>query len=173
MSTDIFTKSDAKFSECRTYRYMLVRRWAESGGLCNFLMLNPSTADEVTNDPTVERCERRARALGCRGLIVTNLFAFRATDPKVMKAAADPVGPENDLNILFAANLSDYVICAWGQHGKHLGRADAVRKMLTENGTRMLALKVSANGEPHHPLYLSYDLKPTPYQFKEPTPCET
>lgn len=95
MSTLFPEQSGADFSPCQRYRYKLWRKWG-NGDLVNFLMLNPSTADAVQNDPTVERCERRARQLGFDGLIVTNLFAFRATDPRTLKAAPDPIGFPRD-----------------------------------------------------------------------------
>lgn len=153
----------ARFSEDRAYRYSLEIEWGGGGGTCNFLMLNPSTADEIANDPTVERCERRARMWGYRRLIVTNLFAFRATDPRDMKAAADPVGPENDAAILAAAKESDLVIAAWGNHGFHLGRADAVRACLNSQHVRLKCLRVSKSGQAAHPLYLPYELEPIDY----------
>lgn len=153
----------ARFSPCRKYRYTLEIRWDE-GPICNFLMLNPSTADEVANDPTVERCERRAGAWGYGALIVTNLFAYRATDPRDMMAQGDPIGPDNDEAIVSAASRSDLVICAWGNHGSYRGRADAVRRLLGGTITPIKCLRVSKTGEPCHPLYLPYELQPIPYQ---------
>ena len=85
--------SVAVYSDCERYRYMLTRVWEPGGCKALFIMLNPSTATEVQNDPTVERCERRARALGFGAFRVLNIFAWRDTDPKAMRAAADPVGP--------------------------------------------------------------------------------
>ena len=148
----------AVFSPCDTYRYALGREWASGNGTLNFLMLNPSTADSVKNDPTVERCEQRARKMGFRRLIVTNLFAFRSTDPKWLRLIGDPVGPENDRFILAAAKESRMVIAAWGDHGKLFGRSSAVRAMLS--GVNLHALKLNASGEPKHPLYCSYETKP-------------
>ena len=104
MITRTHTKGDAPsvavYSECERYRYSLTRIWDQTGQRVMFVMLNPSTATEVQNDPTVERCERRARALGFGGFRVTNIFAWRDTDPRQMRAAADPVGPGNDAAIL-------------------------------------------------------------------------
>src|ERR1700693_1820950 len=151
--------SGATFSECGTYRYRLWREWS-SHGTCNMLMLNPSTADCVDNDPTVERQQRRARQLGYGRLVVTNLFAFRATDPRDMKAAGEPVGPENDRHILEAAKEAGIVICAWGIHGAFLGRSKAVRTMLREAGVKLHRLEMTKGGEPGHPLYLAYQCLP-------------
>jgi hypothetical protein len=98
-----------------------------------FIMLNPSTATEVQNDPTVERCERRARALGFGAFRVLNIFAWRATDPRDMRAAADPVGPQNDATILDSLAWANSVICAWGTHGAHLGRGPEVEALLARS----------------------------------------
>ncbi|MGB0499432.1 MAG: DUF1643 domain-containing protein [Rubricella sp.] len=154
--------SSALFSDCERYRYVLTRRWGEGPGI-NFLMLNPSTADEFRNDPTVERCERRARALGHGAFRVTNIFAFRATDPRVMRAAQDPVGPQNDEAILEAARWGAAVVCAWGTHGAHLGRGPAVEAMLRAAGVPLLSLGLSKAGHPKHPLYIGYAVQPTPW----------
>ena len=98
MITRTHTKGDAPstavYSDCEKYRYSLTRVWDDNGARVTFVMLNPSTATEVQNDPTVERCERRARALGYGGFCVTNIFAWRDTDPRKMRAAAEPVGPQ-------------------------------------------------------------------------------
>ena len=156
----LFDQTGATFSPCRKYRYRLWRTWAESGPVVNFVMLNPSTADETVNDPTVERCERRSREWNYSGLVVTNIFAFRATDPREMRAAVDPVGPENDEQILEAAHDAHLVICAWGTHGAHLGRGEQVRKRLA-SFRPLHALALTRDGQPRHPLYLPYTAKPT------------
>jgi hypothetical protein len=149
----------AEFSPCRAYRYRLWRFWGPEKPCC-FIMLNPSTADEVANDPTVERCERRARSMGHGGLIVVNLFAFRATDPAEMKRQADPIGPGNGEAILKAAQDSDRVICAWGNHGTYLGRSRFVREMLRMAGVQPQILALNSSGEPKHPLYVNYAVQP-------------
>jgi len=154
----------AVFSECRTWRYRLARRWLFGRGRLLFVMLNPSTADELRNDPTVERCERRARAAGFQALEVCNVFAFRSTDPADMMAARDPVGPDNDRHILEAAAGADLIVCAWGTYGRYLGRGDAVRRMLEQAGHKLHALRLTAAGDPAHPLYLPYDLQPFPLE---------
>jgi len=129
----------------------------------NFLMLNPSTATEVQNDPTVERCERRARALGFGAFRVTNIFALRATDPRDMRAAADPIGAGNDAAILEAADWATQVVCAWGTHGAHIGRGIAVEALLRPTGVPLLHLGLSKAGHPKHPLYISYTTQPEPW----------
>ena len=151
------TKSVAVFSDCEAYRYLLTRVWDPTGKRALFVMLNPSTADEFRNDPTVERCERRARALGFGAFRVTNIFAFRATDPKVMRAAADPVGPGNNAAIDESArDWADAIVCAWGNHGQHLQRGAEVRRLLAATGQPLHHLGLTGAQEPKHPLYISY-----------------
>jgi len=130
--------SVATYSACELYRYTLTRVWNPEGPRVLFVCLNPSTATEVQNDPTVERCERRARTLGYGAFRVCNIFAFRATDPKVMRAQSDPVGPDNDAAIAESCLWADVVVCAWGTHGAHLGRGAAVEGNLTGLGARQL-----------------------------------
>lgn len=157
------TSSSATYSDCESYRYELTRVWDAQGPKVLFVMLNPSTATEVQNDPTVERCERRARALGFGGFRVVNIFAYRATDPKVMRAQADPVGPGNDAAIIAAAAWGRQVICAWGSHGAHLGRGAAVEALLRARGGPLFQLGLTQSGAPKHPLYISYAVQPEPW----------
>lgn len=152
--------STAIYSDCERYRYMLTRIWQPDGQRALFVMLNPSTATEVQNDPTVERCERRARALGFGSFRVTNIFAWRDTDPKKMRAAADPVGPENDVAISESADWADRIICAWGTHGEHLERGPAVERLLRATGLPLYHLGLTKAGHPKHPLYIGYDKQP-------------
>ncbi|MBK5934676.1 hypothetical protein C8N32_103192 [Rhodovulum imhoffii] len=155
--------STAVYSDCETYRYLLTRVWNPQGRRALFVMLNPSTATEVQNDPTVERCERRARALGFGAFRVTNIFAFRATDPKVMRAAPDPVGPQNDTAIVGSAPWADQIICAWGTHGAHLDRGPRVERLLRTTGQPLWHLGLSKAGHPKHPLYIAYSQQPAPW----------
>jgi len=159
-----FTKGDAEsvaeYSGCEAYRYALTRVWDAAAGKVVFVMLNPSTATEVQNDPTVERCERRARALGFGAFRVVNIFAYRATDPKVMRAQVDPVGPGNDAAILAAAVWADRVVCGWGSHGAHMDRGVAVEAVLRTLGRPLFQLGLTKAGQPKHPLYIGYDRQP-------------
>ena len=152
--------SEAVYSPCERYRYTLTRTWDPCGARALFIMLNPSTATEVQNDPTVERCERRARALGFGAFRVTNIFAFRATDPRDMRRAADPVGPENDAAILESVPWADRIVCAWGTHGAHLDRGPEVEALLRETGAPLHHLGLSKAGHPKHPLYIGYATQP-------------
>lgn len=143
----------------QAYRYSLFRRWDDKRPTLAFCMLNPSTADHVNNDPTVERCERRARMLGFGKLIVVNLFALRSTDPNKLYSHADPCGSANDEAILCAAQESRYMVCAWGEHGALNGRGRAVRALLHKefkHHDNLCHLGINASGEPKHPLYIGY-----------------
>lgn len=152
--------STAVYSDCERYRYSLTRIWDPARRRAMFVMLNPSTATEVQNDPTVERCERRARALGFGAFQVTNIFAWRDTDPRAMRAAPDPVGPDNDAAILEGVAWADQVIAAWGTHGEHLGRGAAVAALLRGGGSPVFHLGLSKAGHPKHPLYIAYSQQP-------------
>lgn len=164
MITRSHTKGDAPstavYSECERYRYSLTRVWNPTGKRVLFVMLNPSTATEVQNDPTVERCERRARHLGFGAFRVTNIFAWRATDPRDMRAADDPVGPENDAALMEGADWADEVIAAWGVHGAHKGRGPEVAQLLARLNMPVFHLGLSKAGHPKHPLYLPYAQSP-------------
>lgn len=158
MSSLFPQSAGAVFSPCQRYRYSLWRIWNPELPVCMFLMLNPSTADETTNDPTVERCQRRAVSMGYGGLHVANIFAWRSTDPKGLLHTDDPVGPENDQAILSAAKSAGIVICGYGTHGVLNGRGAKVLQMLRDAGIMPHALKQNADGSPGHPLYISYNV---------------
>ena len=155
----------AAFSPCRQWRYHLQQVWDESRPNLLWLMLNPSTADETQNDPTVERCEMRAHMWNYGGVEVYNIFAFRATDPKNMKAAEDPVGPENDKWLAKFAIKSQQTlaIAGWGNHGSHQNRNRDVIKILNQKMADVKALKINASGDPKHPLYIGYSQQPVPF----------
>lgn len=154
-------RSGAAFSEDRRYRYRLWRAWELDKPRLGFIMLNPSTADETKPDRTISRCLTKAKALGFGGLEVANLFAFRSTDPKAMRRAHDPVGPDNDAAIIAAAEAckGGPIICAWGQGGKYRQRDNDVYWMLLGQGLTLYCLRYT-EGAPHHPLYLPESLTP-------------
>lgn len=153
------TESGARFSRCRRWRYLLWRRWDDSRPAANFVMLNPSTADEFQLDPSCTRARNYAASWGFGSVFITNLFGWRATDPEEMKAVRDPVGAGNDRAILEAARRSALVVCAWGNHGAHEERAARVASMLRSNRIPLKCLKVNASGHPAHPLYLPGNLR--------------
>lgn len=155
----------AELSPCRTYRYALWREWGDlvdtrHKGYVMFVGLNPSTADESNDDPTIRRCIGFAQAWGYRALCMTNLFAYRATSPADMLAQEDPIGPENDAHLVRLASNALLVVAAWGTDGKHLKRNADVKKLLPD----MHCLHLTKDGHPGHPLYLSKTLQPIPYR---------
>lgn len=155
--TDLWNTATATFSPCRAYRYDLWRRWSGGNGkYAMFIGLNPSTADETHDDPTIRRCMRFAADWGLSALCMTNLFAFRSTDPNVMKRAFDPIGSDNDEMLATHAADAAVVVAAWGNQGSHLRRSVFVRTML--HGLH--CLKMTQKGEPSHPLYLPSYLRP-------------
>lgn len=152
--------SEVAYSNCGAYRYWLSRRWAAKGQTVNFVMLNPSKADEIKNDPTVERCERRARQMGYGAVCVTNLFAWRETHPSLLRRARRPVGPRNDAVLLEQAISADCVIVAWGTHGALLERGPLIAKTFHKHGVDMHHFGLTKDGHPRHPLYVPYSAKP-------------
>jgi len=152
----------ATFSPCRTYRYTLWRYWGGLfvSGYAMFIGLNPSTADETNDDPTIRRCIGYARAWGYAGLCMTNLFAFRARSPKVMKVAEDPIGPDNDRAFLDMAKCAGVIVAAWGVHGAYRQRDEQVRKMLPH----LHYLRLTKEGFPGHPLFLPKELQPVKWE---------
>lgn len=158
-----FPLSGAYFSPCRRWRYTLWRTWDKDKPTVNWLMLNPSTADENVLDPTITRCVGYSKAWGYGGLVVTNLFAWRSTDPKGLLTVPDPVGKDNDQHIGAIAESTALTIAAWGVHGTLKDRARDVLYQLTEEHVPLYCLRVTKDGHPCHPLYLPADLKPMPY----------
>lgn len=154
------TFSQADYSDCEAYRYSLKRIWNVDGARVNFVMLNPSKADEIKNDPTVERCEQRARRLSFGAFQVTNIFAWRDTDPMALRRAVEPIGPQNDEALLEAAAKADQVVAAWGVHGAHLSRGLDVERLLRDAGCDLYHLGLTKDGHPRHPLYLPYARQP-------------
>lgn len=148
----------ADISPCGRYRYTLWRKWGP-GGTCMFVGLNPSTADETEDDPTIRRCVAYATEWGYSGLCMTNLFAYRATKPADMMAADDPIGPDNDDWLRKLGSGASIVVAAWGVHGTFGGRHATVRKSLP----RLHYLRLTKDGHPGHPLYLPKALTPQPW----------
>ena len=135
------------------YRYELTRTWCSAPPV-TWLMLNPSTADAVDDDQTIARCARRAQRIGAGGIVVVNLFAYRATRPADLARCPDPVGELNDEFIGQAiAEPGRLVIAGWGTHGTLHGRASQVTRMLAMAGVTTWCLGTTKNGQPVHPLY--------------------
>ena len=149
----------AKISECGQYRYLLTRKSeldCPDKGTALFVMLNPSTADAETDDPTIRRCRGFARDWGCAGLTVANLYAFRATNPSELWSQDDPVGPDNNEELYALAKEYGDVVCAWGANAKH-DRVQEVIRILEGAGARLWCLGTTKSGAPRHPLYVKAD----------------
>ncbi len=156
-------ETGAIFSPDQRYRYVLWREWSAEKRRLVVIGLNPSTADATKNDPTITRCINFAKREGCGGLVMLNLFALRATDPSVMLAAKDPVGPDNDKYLKRHTILKDLiVVAAWGAHGGHRGRDVAVASELLGH-VALQSFGVTKEGHPRHPLYLRADTPLSPF----------
>jgi len=140
----------------KEYRYALHRVWDRCMSRLVFIGLNPSTADEKFDDPTVRRCINFSRRLGYGSMIMLNIFALRSTDPKNLLKHKDPIGPINDKHIVCEVLRHDTII-AWGNHGRLLDRGDEVIRLLGVAGTKIFCLGQNSDGSPKHPLYLRND----------------
>ena len=150
------------FSPDRVYRYTLLHSWrglldTEDRIAC-WIALNPSTADENQLDPTLRRIRGYSMRWGYNGFMMLNAFGFRATDPREMEAAADPVGPDNDKWLLSETAKADRVFCCWGTHAKLGGRQAYLLELLRDRPLHYLRL--TSGGFPSHPLYLPGDIVP-------------
>jgi hypothetical protein len=158
----------ALLSQCQRYRYLLWRRWGEAAERparwATFIMLNPSTADGLVDDPTLRRCVGFARQLTYDGVMLVNLFAWRATSPADMALAAtqgsDVVGRDRDPWVRFATERSELIVAGWGAFGpaRVASSKMLLRTMNLEEDTPTRAwrcLGTNADGSPKHPLYLS------------------
>lgn len=136
--------------------------WApeDAAGFVMFIGLNPSTADETEDDPTVRRCIRYAQAWGYEGMCMTNIFGWRDTDPQGMRAQAFPIGDRNEETLRRIAGNADLILCAWGVHGAHMNQGRHVERTLRQDGRKLHVLGLTKDGHPKHPLYLRADLEP-------------
>jgi hypothetical protein len=144
----------------RVYRYALERSWDLADKRAIFVGLNPSTADERVDDPTIRRCVGYAKRWGCGSMVIVNLFALRSTDPKGLTLAIDPVGPDNAAHV--ARHIQRYarafVVAAWGCIPPRVVPLAqlTIDEIKRRRGVRVLGL--NGDGSPKHPLYLPYDL---------------
>lgn len=159
----------ATFSPGRVYRYALTRRWDTDRPMAAFVMLNPSTADAFTVDPTVRRCVSFACDWGAGGVLIVNLFALRSTDPRALYSHPDPVGPDNDTVITWhlsaMTEVVTPVIAAWGVHGELHGRGREVAALLAARRVPLSCLGTTKDGHPKHPLYLPASATPTEFPY--------
>jgi hypothetical protein len=158
--------SGALFSPCRRWRYLLWRRWEEGLPTMALIGLNPSTADELKDDPTIRRCIGFARDRGFGSLHMVNLFAWRSTSPLMMRAQGNAaIGPRNNEYITQVTKRAEKTICAWGVHGTFLGRHLEMRKHLASVGVVPEVLRLTRDGYPCHPLYLPKNLTPVAWPY--------
>lgn len=153
-------RNGARLDSEREYRYKLWRTWDVSKPALGFIMLNPSTADESEDDPTIRRCLGYAKDWGYGKIVVGNLFALRATDPSELRDHESPVGAANDVHLRQIADESDKVIAAWGANGSLQERGREVAELLEDD---LYALDTTKDGHPVHPLYQPADAEPIPY----------
>lgn len=159
------TSSGAEFSPCLDYRYLLWRRWTqdEHADQVMFIGLNPSTADETEDDPTIRRCIGFAKSWDYSGLLMMNAFAFRATNPKVMMAADAPVGPGNDEALSYQRTQVGMIVAAWGNHCSKERQLEVLRVL----NQPVFCLGRNLSGAPKHPLYVKGDTLPKIYWTPE------
>jgi hypothetical protein len=166
-----YSHSSAVISKCSLYRYLLRRIWDDSLPPLVAGLLNPSTADAATDDATITRIVERARRNGYGSIRVWNIYAYRATDPKDLRKASDPIGPENyhwiTSALADAATSNGIAFVGWGGHkipNEHLA---ALRSIIERVGVTLMCLGMTRNGHPVHPLYISYDMQFQPWSFDE------
>ena len=167
---------DAIFSPCRKWRYVLWREWdcdlltgcsddlPNADKFVQFIGLNPSRADEVVSDSTLTRCVNFAKSWGYGSMVMTNLFGYRATYVKDMKAQDDPVGCDNDQHLSDVASRAGLIVCAWGLHGRFKNRDAAVLSFLPSD--KLMCLRLTKGGFPEHPLYIPAITQPVRFQPK-------
>lgn len=135
------------------YRYALTRGWSglfPTKGRVLFIMLNPSTADALEDDPTLRRCIDFAQRWDYGSLEIVNLFAFRATNPVLLSTAPDPVGPLNLGHVRLALDRADLAIAGWG--ASCFTSRSPVLAAITDKPLSCLGR--NADGSPRHPLYV-------------------
>lgn len=163
------SEGKALISDCGMYRYYLTRPPEDAftdRGTALFVMLNPSTADAQLDDPTIRRCKGFAKTWGCNGVTIANLYALRATNPKELWSAVDPVGPDNDMWLRSMLGEYETVVCAWGANAKQ-DRVDWFVKQLNPLNT-LMCLGVTKSGAPKHPLYIKNSQPLIPWPNKKP-----
>ena len=151
----------ANISKDKIYRYTLSRTWDSTKPTVLFIGLNPSIADENIDDPTITRCINFAKDWGYGTLLMANLFAFRSTYPKEIYLIDDPIGKDNDHYILECVKQSDLIIACWGNNGTYMDREKFIKELVPN----LYCLQKNKNGTPHHPLRLSRDINPIPFNF--------
>lgn len=151
-STEIVSKY-AMLSPCLQYRFALSRAWEPNMRVIGFILLNPSTADDKIDDPTVKKLIQFAKHNKYGGFLLANIFSLRSTDPKLLRTHHDPIGPSNDYWIAQLTRWSEIVVCGWGNHGSLNNRGKEVKLIIPK--AKRFAFGFNNGGQPTHPLYLS------------------
>ena len=159
---NVYLENDAVISDCGKYRYLLRRTWDYNRPRALLVMLNPSTADATLDDATIRSCVRLLNGQGYGSMEVVNCFAWRATDPKELFSAIDPIGANNDNVIEGAVSRCDVAICAWGAHQMAGNRRAAIINAVRAQRPAVYCFGTTKHGAPKHPLYI-----------KSGTPLET
>jgi hypothetical protein len=147
------TEYGAVFNVNYRYRYSLWRAWSAYHPRILFVLLNPSTANEQKNDPTIRRCMGFAQAWNSGSMEVVNLFAYRATNYRDLFNISDPVGPENNRFLMQALERCSTVVLGWGTRGTLLSRDRQVMSLLAGRND-LHCLGITKDGQPRHPLYV-------------------
>lgn len=161
--------SSATIDATGRFRYVLRRSWAGGAGSVLWIMLNPSTADATRDDPTIRRCTGFSKAWGYQKLVVVNLFALRATDPRALRLpepytqddVLSVVGPRNDEHIWAEAARATLAVAAWGNRGVLYDRGEEIRERIE----LLYHLGITKLGQPRHPLYVAADVIPKPLRW--------
>ena len=163
----LFTNNGADFSEDRLHRNYLWRIWDLEKPLCMFIGLNPSTADGISDDPTIRRVKRFSSDWGFGGVYMLNLFSFITAYPEELFKCQDPIR-DSDAYLKEMADKCDRIVCAWGNF-KVNGRDAEVKKILhhISDEKQIMALQINANGTPKHPLYVKADIQPVKFIGKD------
>ncbi len=177
MHLEVELKTDAAFSADRKYRWWLTRQWGRKlGNLCAFIGLNPSTADETQDDPTIRRCITFAESWEHDGLLMLNLFAYRSTDPtelnRARESGIDIIGQENYAEDLIQRLGKQFdvsrIIAAWGTGWwSQRGHALAYEARNSRHRMKFDCLMKTSKGDPKHPLYCPGGLLPEPWNYTE------
>ena len=171
MVTKKITGRGAVLSRCQKYRYSLYRSWTDDitttlNNFVTFILLNPSKADAVQDDPTLTRGIGFAQQWGYDGVVFVNLFAWRTKDPSVLKKVGDPIGPANDFYLRRETSRSRMNVAAWGANAAFSARADFVKRILS--GYQLYCLGQTKGGFPKHILYLAKDTPLERYEYERP-----
>lgn len=159
--SDLLTRSFDLFSDDRRFRYVMGHIWNEDlPALCS-CALNSSTGDKDQNDPTNTRVQTRALSMNLGGVVFVNAFPFASSSPKEMMKQANPFGDRELADRIILEHAKDnFLLCGWGNHGSHMGRDKELIRLFIEAGIKMHALEITGQGQPKHPLYVSYATQP-------------